>query len=222
MPGIAVLAALIAATPQSRREENATFVVDAAFQHAGGVQLSFQLISPDADRAPLKPFLALDRDAHLSKFTEPVHVTVLRLSYEVEKDVSFFTKERLINLKYMQALAPQLDITSRPGGGFHVGRVPGNSMTIEVRDEATTELAHGAPVVVQTNFDFARVMGWRTAAWSTTWTFHESLGPGRTRITVLALNYLYNLPPPMLGGAERLFLDTRAQSLELVAALRAY
>lgn len=219
-----------AAVPEARREASATFAVDDAFQRAGGVQLYFLLINPDApeaQRAALQPFLPLDREGRGARFTEPMYVSVSRVSYEVDKDVSFFSKERLLDLKYMQALAPQLEVTARPGGGFRVGRTPSNSMSIELHDDASfgaglRRLAHGSPVVVQENDDFARVMGWRTAAWSTTWTFYEALAAGRTRVTVLSLNYLYNVPPPMLGGADRLFLDTRAQTLEFIAALRAY
>ncbi|MGV3622519.1 MAG: hypothetical protein ACO1OB_16995 [Archangium sp.] len=227
---LVALVAQAAPLPEARREGRAGFAVDEAFQRAGGVQFFFQLISPDADesqRAAMTPFLPLDRDDRGSKYGEPMHVTVSRVSYEVEKDVSFFSRERLLDVKYMQRLAPQLEVTARPGGGFRVGRMPSSSMTIEVHEDAAfgaplARLAQGAPVVVQENSDFARVMGWRTAAWSSTWSFYEALAPGRTRVTVLSLNYLYNVPPPMLGGADRLFVDTRAQTLEFIAALRAY
>lgn len=227
---VVTLLAQAAAGADVRREPSAAFAVDEVFERDGGVQLYFQLISPDADeaaRAALRPFLALDPSNRLSKLGEPVHVSVARLTYEVDKDVSFFTRERLRDVKYMQALAPELEVTARADGGFRVGRTPSNVMTLEVHEDAAfgrplAALAHGAPIVVQENTDFARVMGWRTAAWSTTWTFHESLGPGRTRVTALTLNALYNLPPPMLGGADRLFLDTRAQALKFIAALRAY
>lgn len=213
-----------------RREATSTFAVDEAFQRRGGVQLYFELVGADAtgpQREALAPFLPLAGARRLEQLTEPVHVTVSRLSYELEKDVSFFTPERLLDVKYMQALAPELDVTARPGGGFRVGRAPSNTMTLAVHDDAdfaqkVAPLARGARVVVQENTDFARVLGWRTAAWSTTWSFHEALAPGRTRVTVLTLNVLYNLPPPMLGGADRLFSDTRAQSLAVVEALRAY
>lgn len=213
---LVALVAQAAPLPEARREGRAGFAVDEAFQRGGGVQFFFELISPDGG-VPGQ-FAALDRTDHRSKFTEPVHVSVSRFSYEVEKDISFFSKERLLDVNYMRALAPDLDITARTPGTFHVGRAPSNSMTLEVL--ASSTLAPGSPVVVQQNFDFARVMGWKTAAWSTTWTFHEALGKGRTRITVLSLNYLYNLPPPLLGGADRLFVDTRAQTLEVIAALR--
>lgn len=225
MTPFGILSAVVlsaAALPEVRREERVTFTVDDAFQRAGGVQLYFQLISPDD--AALTPFLPLDRSDRRSKFTEPMHVSVSRVVYEVEKDVSFFTKERLLDVKYMRALAPELDITAKNNGAFHVGRTPSNSMHMEVHEEAGfgAKLARGSPVVVQENDDFARVMGWRTAAWSATWTFYEKRSSGRTRVTVLSLNYLYNLPPPMLGGSDRLFIDTRAQTLEFIAALRAY
>jgi hypothetical protein len=65
-------------------------------------------------------------------------------------------------------------------------------------------------------------MGWRTGAWSTTWTFHEALGRDRTRVTVLTLSYLYNLPPFWLGGADGVYAETLSQARALIGRLRSY
>ncbi|MBL8913829.1 MAG: hypothetical protein JNM17_24210 [Archangium sp.] len=224
------LAVQICSAADLRRETRADFVIDPAFQADGGVQLFFTLVDArpgETHRAELGPFLTLDRSDRLSALREPVHVTTSRVSYVVDKAVSFFTRDRLLDAKYMQALAPQLELTSRPDGGFHIARSPANSLSVDVHLEpdftkGVAGLAHGNLVVVQENVDFARVLGWRTAAWSATWTFHEAISAQQTRITALTLTYLFNVPPPFLGGPERLYADTAAQTLAFVTALRAY
>jgi hypothetical protein len=217
----------------ARREKVVDFELDDAFQADGGVQIFFELIGAPA--APvagstLARFHVLDRTDRLGGLTEPVHVVAARLSYVLEKDISFFTRERLLDVAYIRTIAPDMDVTAVPDGGFQVGQAPRNRFTLTFHADASTvppaivslARARGAPVLVQENADFARIMGWRTAAWSTTWTFHEALGPRRTRVTVLTMSYLYNLPPFFVGGGDRVYADTLARTQAIIARLRDY
>lgn len=224
---LVVQSAALAAPPAMRREARADFAIDDAFQADGGVQLYFELLGPEPQPKAAAAFRALDRSDRLAAIKEPVHVALTRVSYVVEKDATFFTEARLVDLSYMRALAPEMQLSARPDGGFAVGQTPSSNLSLEFHGDSAfagdaLTLARGAPVLVQENADFARVLGWRTGAWSATWTFHEALGPGRTRVTALSMSYLYNLPPGFMGGAERFTRDTVSGSLAVIARLRAY
>lgn len=206
-----------------KRETSADFRVDDGFQADGGVQVYFDVLPPA--KVP-DVFRTLDRQRRLAGFKDALHVAVTRLSYVVEKDVAFFSEQRLRDLSYLRALAPQMQISARTDGGFQINQTPSNTLSIEYHADAgfagELGLAHGAPVLVQENTDFARVMGWRTGAWSATWTFHQSLGPQRTRVTALTVSSLYNLPPDFMGGRERFSRETVDGALAIIERLRSY
>lgn len=222
-----------AGTEIVRREASVDFAIDPAFQADGGVQVFFELIQAD-DRPSERPTVtlfrtALDSEGRWARVDEPLHVAVARISYVIEKDVSFFSRERTFDLSYVRAIAPDMRISGLPDGGFAVGKMPSNQFGLSYREEpfgleAATALAGhgGSPVVIQHNEGFARVAGWRTAAFATTATFHQPLGPGRTRLTVLTLNALYNLPPFFLGGRDRLYADLLEQTVLLIGRLRGF
>lgn len=227
---LATSAALAEGPTSVRRESRVDFESDRAFQADGGVQIFFDVVgveaSPDNDER-VQAFRVMDRAERWRQLDEPVHVGLTRLSYELERDISFFSSKRLLDLSWVQAVAPDMNVTARPDGGFSVGVAPTNDfrLTFFDTDAAAPDVAklarsRGAPVLVQENEGFSRVMGWRTAAWSSTWTFHEALGPGRTRITVLSLSYLYNVPPFFLGGEARLYRETVERSVALIGRLR--
>ncbi|MFO0599599.1 MAG: hypothetical protein U0228_30110 [Myxococcaceae bacterium] len=231
------LTALVAATalgagPTVRREEKCDFEPDPAFEADGGVQIFFELVNAEALPATnphFQAFQVLDRGDRWGAATEPLHVAMVKLSYVVEKDVSFFSASRLLDLGWVQTIAPDMNITSQPDGGFLVGRTPANHFTLDFHadasfapDVARLAKSSGAPVLVQENTGFARVMGWRTGDWSATWTFHERLAAGKTRVTVLTLSYLFNVPPFFLGGEARVFRETVEHAVALISRLRAF
>lgn len=220
------------AAPASRREATPDFEIDEAFQRAGGVQIFMELAGAGtlpATNSRFRMFQVLDRGDRLRAIGEPVHVAMVRVSYLIEKDVRFFTEQRLRDATYVRAIAPDMDVRARPDGSFTVSRLPSNRFTLTFHDDdsfapevAGLAKAKGAPVVIQENTDFGRVMGWRTGAWSSTWTFHEAQGEGLTRVTVVTLSYLYNVPPAFMGGEARMVRETIEQSLAVIDRLRRY
>jgi hypothetical protein len=235
------LAAL--AEPPVRDEADLHFAADAAFEADGGVQGFYRLIraEEDPEHDPLMVLLRpLDRNERWATLEEAAHVVALRLDYLVEKDRSFFSASRLREVAYINAVAAEMKVTANADGSFHVGRAPENTFRLERFDalevarkassdpslRTVLEVCAGAAlpdsVVFQENRDFARVWGYRTAGASVAWTAHFALGPGRTRVCVVTLTYLYGLPPFFLGGARRVQRETRAGALELIERLRAY
>lgn len=221
--GALLISSIMTAGPAWKREARADFVADSAFQADGGVQVYFAVMS----QKEASPFKSLD----LNGRGQAAHVAVVRLSYTLEKDASFFTRERVTDLAYVRTIAPDMDVSQRPDGGFVVARTPANRFSVRFFADASAfpaqvKLAHepGPPasVVVQENTGFARVMGMRTAEASVTWTLHHALAPDRTRVTVLAVSYLHNLPPFFLGGEARMLGETVDNALSLIGRIRAF
>jgi hypothetical protein len=228
-----LLAVLISTTAWAvpfRRELKRDFAADDAFQATGGVQLFYELTPPPGTGESLSAFRCLDVKNRWAALKGPLYVVTSRISYTLDKPASFFTERRVTDLAYVQAIAPGMEVTARPEGGFRSHRAPANTFFIHFRDDVdpsscaaqlALEPGKAAAVVVQENTDFARVMGWRTAEQSLTWSFHHALGPRRTRVTVLTLSYLHNVPPFFMGSAQRLFQGTLDETLAVVGALRA-
>jgi len=228
------------AGPPMRQEPVLAFAIDEPFQQDGGVQYFYALTKKDA--AASSPtvafFRGFDEGDRWSAAAQPVHVVTSRIVYTVEKDAAFFTEARATDVGWMNAVAPELQVTARPDGGFHAGKMPSNDFTVRFLEGAALAAQPGdggvarlvsllpdagvpASVVVQENFDFARVMGVRTGAFSVTWTGHLRLGPGRTRVHVVTMSAIHTLPPFFLGGERRVFNESVAGALDLIERLRA-
>lgn len=239
---VVLCAGVAAAAAPMRRETALAFTVDEAFQRDGGVQYFYELAkqdsSPETASAAFGFFRGFDEAGRWAARPGPLHVVMSRIVYEVDKDAAFFTEARAKDATWMNALAPDFDVSLRPDGGFHAGKMPANDFTIRFLDDAAVAsqppdggVAHAlrlapdagtpASVVVQENFDFSRVMGVRTGAFSVTWTLHHPLGPGRTRVHVFTMSALHHLPPFFLGGEKRVFKDSVAGALDLIERLRA-
>ncbi len=218
------------------------FAVDETYLRSGGVQFFYELAhrepSPETASATFPLFRAFDESGRW-KSAAPLNVVMSRLVYEVDKDVSFFTEARANDLTYINTVAPEYRITRQPDGGFRSGAMPSNAFTIRFFDEAAVRrragsgavarflellAAPGLPhsIVFQQNDEFARVLGWRTAELSVTWTAHFSLGPGRTRLQVCTMSYLHSMPPFFLGGEKRVYRESVDGASQLIDALRRY
>ena len=233
MNWVGAVALLLSSAPELRREENLDFTPDSAFQSDGGVQFFYSLASPDEARgAPEGSALArLRRLDDRGMPSEALHVLMIRLVYTLERDISFFTEARARDLNYLNALAPELRATVNARGVFHADLTPANDFTLEWQEPVAGDspllqfLPEGtkpASIIIQRNFDFARVMGFRTAERTVTWTAHVPLGFGRTRVFVCTFSLMHNIPPPFLGGKQRVYREALDNTAMLIARLREY
>jgi hypothetical protein len=169
----------------------------------------------------------------LAKPGDPYHVVMSRLVYTVERDVSFFTEARARDASWMNRVATEAGVRAEPDGSFSVSKTPSNRFRITwleppfPEDAAVQRFlsllpkgAEPASVIVQKNYDFARVMGQRTAERAITYTAHVPAGPGRTRVFVCSMSLLYNLPPFFLGGRNRVFREAVEGAGTLIEQLR--
>jgi hypothetical protein len=227
------VALLVAAAPELRREENLDFIDDAAFQNSGGIQFFYAFATPQEARAApegsaLARLRALDDRAMPG---ERLYVLMSRLVYTLDRDISFFTEARSRDVNYLNSVAPEVRATVNARGVFHADLTPANNFTIEWQEPVHADSpllpflpksAKPASIIVQRNFDFARVMGFRTAERSVTWTAHVPLGVGRTRVVVCTISLMHNIPPPFLGGKQRVYREMLDNTAMLVARLREY
>ena len=236
-----MLALVLAATAgpvEMHREQSLDFEVDERLQQDGGVQYFYELAAPTAQPArasALKRFRALDE---LSTPGDEYQAMMSRIVYTVDRDITFFTEARARDVEYLRAVAPDMGLSAAPDGSFVVSRVPANRFRLtwfeapiaSASDNAALDhffefLPRGeqpASVVLQRNFGFTRVMGWRTAERAVTFTAHVSLGPGRTRVIVCSMSLLHHLPPFFLGGKQRVFQESVDGAAELIGHLRSY
>ncbi|MBL8951210.1 MAG: hypothetical protein JNK82_10565 [Myxococcaceae bacterium] len=230
------------AAPPVRQEVALRFAVDEAFQHQSGVQYFYQLVPPEPCALTASPAFAqlrvLDLGRRWERLAKPPHVVVSRLSYLVEKDISFFSRARAEDVGYMNAVAKDYGISKTADGRYRVSKTPANSFTLTYFDDAAVRAAPAdgaiarvssiastelpSSVLMQENTDFAPVLGVRTGELSVTWTAQYALHPGLTRLEVFTVSYLHNLPPFFLGGQQRVFAEAQRASLELIENLRAY
>jgi hypothetical protein len=224
---------VLSASPEMRREESVDFKADEVFQQQGGVQYFYELAEPTpapAEGSTLARFRTLDP---LSTPDDPWFVVMSRIVYTVDRDVSFFTEKRARDVSYLQKVAPEMGVKLERDGVFLVTRTPSNRFTLLWLDSPKPtdaglkrffEFLPSAPasVVIQKNSNFSRVMGWRTAERSVTWTAHLPLGEGKTRISVCTMSLLHHLPPFFLGGKDRIFRESVEGAGTLIKQLRDY
>ena len=227
----------------ARRETNLRYEVDASFQASGGLQFFYELAkddpSPEKSSASFALFRTLDTADRWSSLSAPTHVLMSRLTYTVDRDVSFFSEAQVSDVAYINAVATEMGVTKEADGSFRVRKTPANTFRITYFDAAQVqaeqrtavlvrlqdlsgEAVLPSSVVIQENTDFARVMGMRTAEFGVTVTGHYALGPGRTRVQVLSLSYLHTLPPFFLGGEKRVYRESLNNVLSLIRNLRAF
>jgi hypothetical protein len=238
---VSLIAGSALASSPLQRERDVGFTVDPSFQDSGGVQYFYQLVERDEAKTSelVARLLPLDVHDRWIALSEPTNVVILRFVYTVDKDASFFTEARALDVDYINAVAKEMEVSRNPNGSFHIGRTPANTCWLVHYDEARVKAAanqlalkqlvalageSGLPdsVVFQENVDFARVLGHRTAAASITWTAHFPLAPGRTRVAVLTMSYVYELPPFFLGGSSRVMRESVRGATDLIERLRAY
>lgn len=226
----------------SRRESDARFPIDDDFQRDGGVQFFYELVKqdvPPSKAAAFKTYEPFDFRKRYATSSSPLHLVVGRVSYTLDKDISFFSERQVRDENYIAAVAKGYGIKKQPDGTYRVSKIPSNSFRIHYFDQA--EVARrasgggmarllefmpdaGLPpvVVVQENYNFSRVMGVRTGDFSYTWTAHYPLGPGRTQLNVCTMSYLHSLPPFFLGGDARVLSESIDGTTAFIERLRAY
>lgn len=223
----------LAADPTMRRETKLDFAIDDAFQNDGGTQFFYEFFEPAqvADAGVGTDFSKVRTLDDKAKSGEQLHAVMSRIVYTLDRDISFFTEARARDVKYINTIAPEVKATVDAKGVFRTSKAPANSFTIEwqkpLREGSPYRafLPEGAEIdslIIQRNSDFDRMVGFKTAERAVTWTAHQSLGEGRTRVFVVTMSLMHNIPPGFMGGKERVYKEAVESATQLIGRLRAY
>lgn len=223
----------LASDPTMRREAKLDFDLDEAFLSDGGVQFFYEFAEPAqvADAGVGSTLAKVQTLDDKAKPGERLHAVMSRIVYTLDRDVTFFTEARARDVAYINAIAPEVKAKVDDKGVFHTSKPPANSFTVEWQKPMPAASPYRAflpegvevdSVIVQRNFGFDRMFGFRTAERSVTWTAHQSLGEGRTRIFVVTMSLMHNIPPGFMGGTQRVYKEAVESATQLIGRLRDY
>ena len=200
-----------------------------------------KLVSCSANNALdlIDQILPLDIHCYYEDKREEEYYTLLtKTVYGINKNISFFTKERLSHISYLQDVMPHNNL--RKEGNHYELKVgfgaPDISYTLDVFDADSfnasfpglekyfAEYDHieldPQLIVVQHNFDFSKVLGQETSKMSISISRYFEYKTGQTLIINYTLNLIYNLPPKLFGGGELLVNQMKKGIVALVRDTR--
>jgi len=229
-------------------EKHLDFMINAPGVFGNKVQMYYALMTNDEVMLTSnfnenisfeKHFKPLDIFGYNGKRGEEEYYSLLtKTVYGLPQHVSFFSKERLSDLKYLQQVMPSNYIT-KSENDYHlkVGfGAPDISYTLSFYDPA--QLNHVYPglaeyfhkfdridkepeiVVVQHNHTFGKVMGQKTSLMSISVTRYFDAGNSQTLAVNYTLSYIYNLPPTLIGGGGMLINQMKKGIVALVRDTR--
>lgn len=238
-----------AAEPQKptlvpRIESQYRFALNRDVLDAGTPQYFSELIEAPRDPMSSRAFQdieALDFPRYFdSRGSSNYSVMLGRVAFTVKKPVSFYSRARVLDVKRMNRITPEFPARqTAQGPGFYISdATPGCKFTVETfsRDEllalgnSRPELRYadtmhpelGVPdlVVFQHNYDFDRILGFKTSRGAITLTAHYAQGNDSTLILTYSLAYLENIPPRIWGGAKLVVDTSRDATLVLIERIR--
>ena len=215
-----------------RDKEKLDFTVDSFEVFGEEIQMFFALL--DKDQSTLssdfngtvdftEDILPLDILEYYNKKEDEEYYTLLtKTVYGLNKDVGYFSRDRLSNVDYLQRVMPHNKISkSNDDYNLKVGfGAPDISYSLEFYDncelnEEFPELVSyfrqrdriqkdPAIAVFQHNHTFGQVLGQQTSKMSLSITRYFGIEEGKTLAVNYTLNFIYNLPPTIFGGGELL------------------
>ena len=188
-----------------------------------------------------KDMLPLDIYGYYNDRTdEDYYALLIKTSYVIDQDISYFTEERLSSLNYMQSVMPHNKI-SKSADEYHlkVGfGAPDITFTMDFFDEEVLAKQYpdlyqyfsqndniDLPVQlnqIQHNTRFGTVMGQKTSKMSVSVSRYFREGDNKTRIINYSLNYIHNIPPVLLGGSSLLLRQMKKGIVTLVQDTKNY
>ena len=175
---------------------------------------------------------------HNRRGDEEYYSLLTKTVYRLPQHVSFFSKEKLSDPKYLQQVMPSNQI-SKTSNDYHlkVGfGAPDISYTLAFY--SATQLKTTYPelvkyfhrfdgiekdpgiVVVQHNHTFGNVMGQKTSKMSVSITRYFDAGNNQTLAVNYTLSYIHNLPPALIGGGGMLINQMKKGIIALVSDTR--
>ena len=172
------------------------------------------------------------------KGEENYYTLVTKTAYEIDREVTFFSEEKLSDLEYLRKIMPSNKL-NKIDDNYHlkVGfGAPDISYTLEFYSSDELNLKYPdlvnyfyrydridqAPsmTVIQHNHTFSTILGQKTSKMSLSVSRYFGTENSHTLVVNYTLNFIYNLPPAILGGGNLLINQMKDGVVALVRDTR--
>lgn len=169
---------------------------------------------------------------------EEYYSLLTKTTYGIQKDISFFSSDRLSNEYYLKAVMPNNKIQKvddyyelevgfgAPDITFKLDFFSNKELSKQFPDLVDYFEKHDfidqepAITVFQHNYKFSKVLGQKTTKMSISVTRYFEDSKDQTLVINYTLNFIHNLPPAILGGAELLVNQMKEGVIALVRDTR--
>ncbi|PWJ42817.1 hypothetical protein [Sediminitomix flava] len=236
-------------SPIFKRIQNWTFPLDKEALENGEVVGYIEFLDKnyesfenhnDDSKDFLEHVKALDTESDFDKKDEDYYILGTKVVYLVDAPIDYFNKDRLTNLDYFQSTMPGYKLQDlnnntfaiqggvmEPDFKFKVAYVDvendlerkGNDLKNVFRTYKRDQIMPSS-FTWQENFDYGRVMFHKTSEMSKVLTVYYPYEGNRTLVECYTLNYLYNVPPALMGGPSMLIDDLKSGILSYVQSCR--
>jgi hypothetical protein len=173
---------------------------------------------------------------------EKYYVLLTKVSYLIDKDVHFYNEQRLSDVNYIRQTLPEYQIEKLNSRQFKINcgsfaptfsydldfyrqpvcpvKNPKEKKLIDYTHSHHKELGAPALSVIQHNYHFGRVMLHKTSKMSVSIYNYYATEQQKTLVVNYTLNYIYELPPNILGGHELLIKEIANGIRQLIMRTR--
>ncbi len=169
---------------------------------------------------------------------ENYFVLLTKVVYLIDKDITFFDEEILSNEQIIQEKMPEYHIEKTGSNKFHIDcgflapsfdyelnfyRPPFVGKIADVQkkiEKLNPELGRPMFSVVQHNYKYGRVLMHKTSKMSVCIANYYPFANGKTLEVNYTLNYIYELPPGLLGGHRMLIREIKDGIASLILNTR--
>jgi len=221
--------------PKVKREHNLDFKVDAQSLQEQNVQLYVALL--DKSQRPMavtgsgsllnfkEDFLPFDVFEYWKKrkVGEKYFILMTKVAYLIPSDSRFFSPEKLADVGYLRKTMPEYKIDKIGEHRFKIDcgfMAPDFEYELDFLDtdslqhpilrqveKLSPDLKRPQTAVLQHNYGYSRVLLHKTSKMSVSVSLYYPYGEGSTLAVNYTLNYIHELPPNFLGGANLLLKE---------------
>ena len=228
--------------------EDFEFLIESSFNEDSSITMFYALLDKDLVSMQCDHNGSIDFQKHVAPLDihqyyerrgeENYYTLVTKTAYEIDREVTFFSEERLSDLEYLRKIMPSNKL-NKIDENYHIKvgfGAPDISYTLEFY--SGDELYQKYPdlvnyfhtydridqdpsiTVIKHNHTFGTVLGQKTSKMSLSVSRYFSAENSRTLVVNYTLNFIHNLPPTILGGGNLLINQMKEGVVALVRDTR--
>lgn len=233
---------------QISNEENLKFLINYSGIFDNSIQMYYALLDKELNSVRCDYNGLIDFDTHMlpldihgyyaNRGEEEYYTLLTKTVYGLNQDISYFTKERLSDEKYLKEVMPYNKLSKNEDSYFLEVGFGAPDITYSLDFYSNDELKDQFPelltyfqqydnlnkepgiAVFQHNHTFSKVLGQKTSKMSLSVTRYFDVGNNQTIVINYTLNFIHNLPPTLLGGGSLLINQMKEGVIALVRDTR--